>query len=241
MTQIQIQILETQVRLDAEGRYSLNDLHKASGKASKDQPSNWLRLDTTAAMIEELDRSSEVRNALNVVQGGSKQGTYVCKELVYAYAMWLSPAFHIRVVRAYDAVVSRQLLEASRIATREEARDHYPLMTKALKDLRLIAGKDTKWFHYSNEADMVNSIVLGESAKAFRVKHNLKDTDSIRDLLTFSQIAAINALEVFNTNMIDSDEEYEYRKTKLTTLFLRKHHAALPASYLTPTISQNLV
>ena len=60
-----------------------------------------MRLDTTRDLIEEVKRSSDVRSApASSTFGGTNQGTYVCKELVYAYAIWISPKFHLKVIRA---------------------------------------------------------------------------------------------------------------------------------------------
>lgn len=89
------------MRTDADGRFSLNDLHRAAGGEDKHAPFRWLRLDATQALCAEIEQTPEMVSALKVSNGGATPGTYVAKELVYAYAMWISPAFHLKVIRAY--------------------------------------------------------------------------------------------------------------------------------------------
>ena len=78
--------------------YSLNDLHKASGNAAKHQPSRFLRLDTTQELIAEIVSYPDLGSTHKVENG---KGTWVCKELVYAYAMWISARFHLQVIHAF--------------------------------------------------------------------------------------------------------------------------------------------
>lgn len=96
-----------------DGLYSLNDLHKASGGAAKHQPNRFLRLATTKELINEIghypDMGSEKDNtlspnpslALNIQNGGNSRGTYVCKQLVLAYGMWVSPKLNLAVINAF--------------------------------------------------------------------------------------------------------------------------------------------
>ncbi|MCB5163208.1 KilA-N domain-containing protein [Marinomonas sp. E8] len=89
-----------------DGLYCLNDLHEVSGASKKHQPANFLRLETTQELITEVENSSDLRNiAVNKNQSRSG-GTWVCKELVYAYAMWISPKFNLEVIRSFDHSVS---------------------------------------------------------------------------------------------------------------------------------------
>ena len=95
-------ILSSEIR-QFDGLYSLNDLHAASGGNRKHQPSNFMRMDTTLELIAEI-KSSDLRIIPFNSLAGRKGGTYVCRELVYAYAMWISPKFHLQVIRAFDAL-----------------------------------------------------------------------------------------------------------------------------------------
>jgi hypothetical protein len=101
-------ILNQSVRT-SDNLFSLNDLHKASGEHQNQKPANFIRLDSTQELIAEIDRCSDLSIAMQTKRGGTKQGTWVCKELVYAYAMWISAKFHLQVIRAFDSLVSQPL------------------------------------------------------------------------------------------------------------------------------------
>lgn len=99
-----ITIADTTIHQDADGRFSLNDLHRAAGNQPKHRPTQWLRSKQTQELIDEI--SSVGIRALESINGGKERGSYGCRELVYAYATWISPAFFLKVIRAYDALVT---------------------------------------------------------------------------------------------------------------------------------------
>ncbi|UOO89187.1 KilA-N domain-containing protein [Vitreoscilla massiliensis] len=78
------------------GLYSLNDLHKASGSLDKHSPRRWLQNKQTTELISKI----EIDGIPSIVK---KQGlgTFVCKELVIHYGMWINPEFSLRVIRSF--------------------------------------------------------------------------------------------------------------------------------------------
>ncbi|MFO3903807.1 KilA-N domain-containing protein [Enterobacter hormaechei] len=110
------------VRRDIFGRYCLNDLHRAAGAQDKHKPAFWLRNEQTEQLISELQNSnSETPDPVSVIRGGKEQGSYVCKELVYSYAMWISPQFSLRVIRTFDAAVNQPATLQSQAADKMQA------------------------------------------------------------------------------------------------------------------------
>ena len=91
--------------------YNLNDLHKASGAENRHKPSLWLQNQQTNDLIDEIIKAGNPaldknQHVIKVVKGGNQSGTFVCKELVYAYATWISAKFFLLVIRTFDAVIS---------------------------------------------------------------------------------------------------------------------------------------
>ncbi len=92
-------ILNTSIH-SYENLFSLNDLHQASGGLEKHSPRRFTRLDTTKDLTAEIERCENSNIALKVIRG-AQGGTYACEELMLAYAMWISPKFHLVVLRAF--------------------------------------------------------------------------------------------------------------------------------------------
>ncbi|MGZ9568246.1 phage antirepressor KilAC domain-containing protein [Alcaligenes nematophilus] len=106
-----ITIADVSIRQDDQGRYSLNDLHRAAGEEARHKPGNWTALDQTKELVAEIEIAGNP-----AIQSKQGLGTFVCKELVYAYAMWISPAFHLKVIRAYDQMQAQPALSPANLS-----------------------------------------------------------------------------------------------------------------------------
>jgi anti-repressor protein len=91
----------TPIRRDADGRYCLNDLHRAAGAERRHQPTNFMQLGTTGELIEEISKSCDSRIKTVELSRGRYGGTYVVEDLALTYAMWISPRFHLEVLRGF--------------------------------------------------------------------------------------------------------------------------------------------
>lgn len=98
--------LSKNIRIE-NGLYSLNDLHKASGGKDKHAPFRFMRNAQTRLLINEIEQTPDLVLAYRSCHGGKESGTWVCKELVYAYAMWISAEFYLNVIRTFDLVQSK--------------------------------------------------------------------------------------------------------------------------------------
>jgi hypothetical protein len=108
---------ETVVR-QRDGLFSLNDLHKAAGGKDRHRPNYFMSNNQTKALVAEI--STAGIPAVHTINGGPKRGTYACRELVIAYAAWISAAFHLKVLRVFLDVVAPQSFAPQSFGGRHE-------------------------------------------------------------------------------------------------------------------------
>lgn len=148
MSNNSLTVCNTSIRQDADGRYFLNDLHKASGGHQKDRPVHFLENKGTQDLIAEIiaqeiptsDRINNLAPVKTVNSFTEQQGTYVIKPLVYYYAMWISPKFQLHVINAYDALVTNHIPGILNPITEplsvEDFKWRYEVLSNALNHLK---------------------------------------------------------------------------------------------------------
>lgn len=88
-------------------------------------------------------------------------------------------------------------------------------MTDAIAD----SHENPKPYHFSNESDMINRIVLGMSSAKFKSHHEIDKNESVRDYMSELQMKAVIDLQRANTVFIQIGEGYEERKERLSKMF----------------------
>ena len=126
--QSDIIIRNTTIRMDAQGRYCLNDIHKAAGGLDKDRPGHWTRNAKTQSYIKYLVKKTHssctnlsdsctnlsdtiVVNPL-VSFNSSHVGTYAVENLAIDYAAWISTSFKDDVYNAYKESIKKKTVQA---------------------------------------------------------------------------------------------------------------------------------
>lgn len=97
------------------------------------------------------------------------------------------------------------------IKTLVSARQEFPLLTENIKLLH----DNPKPYHFSNECDMINRMVLSKTAKQFRFENNIEKGESIRPYLSKEQVNMLDVLQKVDVGLLVAFPNYEDRKRKL--------------------------
>lgn len=101
------------------------------------------------------------------------------------------------------------------VTGRLEASNGYKELITSLED------NGATYWDYPNEADMINIIVLGQRAKAYRASQGISDKET-RAYLTADQITSIEKLQKIDLGLVEVGMTFTQRKAHLTKYYNTK-------------------
>lgn len=159
-------INNVQITTDEIGRFSLNDLHKAAGGKPKQKAALFLKLDSVQKVAEVLKVANPTFEPISIKRGRYTGGTWVCKELVYKYAMWVDAEFEVKVIQTFDQVSSK----GKAISSMQAIND---LVAKIESD-KQIASFCAKELAKYKKTKKTNSAALDEEVERIQLKLGFK-------------------------------------------------------------------
>lgn len=148
----------------------------------------------------------DTTNAIGIVsKSGRYGGTYAHSDIAMSFATWISPEFQLYIMKDYRRLKTD---ENSRLSlnwnlNREVAKLNYRIHTDAIKD-KLLPPKLTPEqiaCTYANEADVLNVVLFGKTAKQWKVE-NPRKPGNMRDEATLNQLLVLANLESYNAVLI---------------------------------------
>ena len=97
------------------------------------------------------------------------------------------------------------------IKTLVSARQEFPFLTANIKLLH----ENPKPYHFSNECDMLNRMIVGMTAKQFRTANGIEKGKSIRPYLSDEQITMLDTLQKVDVGLMVAVPDFEQRKRYL--------------------------
>lgn len=153
---------------------------------------------------------------------GRYGGTYAHADIAFEFGAYISPMFKLLLIREFQRLKQQenQALDREWDAHRFLSKRNYELHTETIKNF-LLRGRegvpDQQWLTYAEEADMLNVIVFGQTAREWKGDHKEAASHGLnqRDFATNEQLIVLSNLESLNAELLRDRLPKEERYYKL--------------------------
>lgn len=137
-----------------------------------------------------------------IAHAGRYGGTYAHKDIAFEFGSWLSPEFKLYLIKEFQRLKEdeNRRLSLGWNLNRTLSKLNYRIHTDAIKEhiIPTLVSQDQASYVYSNEADVLNVALFGQTAKQWRDTNpdkegNMREFASIEQLLVLANIEAMNA------------------------------------------------
>lgn len=159
------------------------------------------------AFVFSIKKWEEELHAIGLLSKSGRYGggIYAHIDIAFEFASWISPEFKLYIIKDYQRLKHD---ENSRLSltwnlNREISKLNYRIHTDAIKE-NLIPPELTQsqiGYTYANEADLLNVVLFGQTAKQWRDNHP-KQKGNIRDFATIQHLLVLSNMESYNAILI---------------------------------------
>ena len=167
---------------------------------------NQAGLHTFVLSVSEWIESTNAKGLY--VKKGRYGGTYAHKDIAFEFASAISPVFKLYLIKEFQRLKeeenNQKKIEWN--AKRFLAKNNYLIQTDAVRNYIIPKGDyvtSLGWLAYAEEADILNVVLFGFTAKAWRdANPELAKKYNVRDFATINELTVLSNLETHNAQMI---------------------------------------
>lgn len=141
---------------------------------------------------------------------GRYGGTYAQKDIAFEFGTWLSPEFKLLVISEFQRLKAQEEKIIEWDSRRFLSRINYRLHTDAIKKYILpsLDISSIQQYAYTNEADMLNRLVFGQTAIEWKLSNPtlVKSQKNQRDYASTQQLIILANLESLNSHLISEEK-----------------------------------
>ena len=171
------------------------------------RPVNWLELPSTGSYMDAMAAALKVgKSDLLEIKKGRSGGTWLHPKMAVAFARWLSDDFAVWCDLQIDKIIHGERESVDWGMLRHASKSSNKVCNEILQMVRSEQGKETKHYHYANEAKLINYALTGK----------FEPVD--RDSLSSQDLDLLASLENRNSVLIGRDVDRETRKEILLSM-----------------------
>ena len=152
-------------------------------------------------------------------------GIYAHMDIALEFASWLSPEFKLYIIKDYKRLKTDENSKLSQTwnLNREISKLNYRIHTDAIKEMLILPEltPEQKAFVYADEADLLNVVLFGMTAREWREQNKGKQ-GNIRDYASIKQLLVLSNMESYNAILIHQGKPQDQRMVLLRELALQQ-------------------
>ena len=166
-------------------------------------------------------------NAIGIIPSSGKYsvGTFAHPDIAFEFASWLNVEFKLYLITEFERLKQNESYQ-NKIewsVRRELAKTNYRIHTDSIEEnLVPTLTEKQKLYVYANEADILNVVLFGMTAKEWKDKNPTLD-GNMRDYANILQLVILSNLENLNSEMLTQGLEQKVRLERLNAIAKKQY------------------